>query len=371
MKELEALYFPYASIKDTVFLKTALLYFDRLWVISSYYASKKDVDGEFVKIMDDNDNIVDEDADNEFVELLRDEELVRWLHGDALAMEYQPILMNAIETDLSDSGFLKLTQDPRREWEIYKDKGFDQVKPLLTPLREKGNKVVVPYEQGEAFLLNLALIAASDPAQRFAPRLALLTDHEEHFSILQYKLRRGAKSQLERLYRDSLEMTQIEALISLIGRELVRAVLPAPEQVRDIPLAKIKDFRNRYREDRDKLRDRLFLMLDEILGDEPTTPLPRLKMRLEAIVNAERRQLEYDREWSSRVIGGLRALLGVTKAGAGVLQTALTGVPIQLALAGGASDAGENVLNYIEEQRSQLRTSDVTYLYRIRGTFSQ
>ena len=54
----------------------------------------------------------------------------------------------------------------------------------------------VSYAQGEAFLLNIALLAISTSSQRLIP----LTDREEHYSILRHKLRRGAKSQLEAIH---------------------------------------------------------------------------------------------------------------------------------------------------------------------------
>ena len=63
MRQLEALYFPYAMVRDSIFLKSALLYFDKLWVISSgnaFYETK-----------------------GEFKELLQDRELVEWINGEA------------------------------------------------------------------------------------------------------------------------------------------------------------------------------------------------------------------------------------------------------------------------------------------------
>lgn len=346
MRELEALYFPYASVRDRGSLKSALLYFDKLWVISSPYACSETA--------------------GEFGELLQDSELVRWINGEDLASNNLDILKNAIQADISDGGFLRLARREDRVWEIYEDKGIIQVESLVKPLEARGNKVIVPYEQGEAFLLNMALLAVGSGRQRLIP----LTDHEEHFSILRYKLRRGAKSQLARLYGEALERADIEALISVIGRELVEAVLPTPEEAQDIPLAKIKDFRNRYQEDRNKLRDALFLMMGNILDEEPTISPARLKMRIETLVNMQLRHLEHDRKWSTRIVAGLKTSLGILKAVVGALKSAMAGVPLEYALAGEAPTIGEPVLNYIDQQVSQLRTSDVTYLYRVRREFS-
>jgi len=347
MRELEALYFPYASIQDMAFLKSALLYFDKIWLISSHHAF--------------------DDTAGEFGELLQDGELVQWIDGEELAIDTRPILENAVSTDLSDSGFLSLTQQPGRVWEIYEDKGLYSVESLVRPLEARGNKLVVPYEQGEAFLLNMALLAASNPSKPLIP----LADHEEHFSILKYKLHRGAKGHLERLYGDVLEKGQIEALISVIGRELVEATLPSPEQMEEIPLVRIKEFRTQYREDRNKLRDRLFLMMEEVLAEEPTVSPARLQMRIETLVKTQFRRLENDLAWSTRILGGFRAVLGAAKALSGTLKSALTGAPIAVALAGEVPAAGEPVLNFIEREVSQLRTSDIAYLYRISGEFSR
>jgi hypothetical protein len=345
MRELEALYFPYASITDMAFLKSALLYFDKIWLISSHSAFNETV--------------------GEFGELLQDGELVQWINAEELAFRAQPVLENAISTDLSDNGFLSLTQKPGQAWEIYEDKGLHSVGSLIRPLESRGNKLVVPYEQGESFFINLALLAVSNPSKPLIP----LADDEEHFSILKYKLRRGARGQLERLYGDVLERGQIEALISVIGRELVEAILPSPEQMENVPLARIKEFRTQYSEDRNKLRDRLFLMMEDVLAEEPTVSPARLQMRVETLVKTQFRRLQYERAWSTRILGGFKAVLGSARALSGTLKSLLTGAPIAVALASELPAAGEPVLNFIEKEISQLRTSDLAYLYRISGEF--
>lgn len=347
MRELEALYFPYASIQDMAFLKSALLYFDRIWLISSHRAF--------------------EETAGEFGELLQDGDLVQWIDGEQLAIDTQPILENAISNDLSDGGFLNLTQRPGRAWEIYQDKGLYSVESLVRPIEVKGNKVVVPYEQGEAFLLNMALLAAVGPSKKLVP----LADREDHFSILKYKLQRGAKGQLGTLYGSSLERGQIEALISLIGRRLVEAILPSPEQMEDVTLTKIKEFRIQYREDRNKLRDKLFMMMEEVLAEEPTLSPARLQMRIETLVQTQLRRLDYDRALSTRILRGFKSVLGAARALSGTLTSVLTGVPIAVALASEAPAAGEPVIDFIEKEVSQLKTNDIAYLYRIQGAFKK
>lgn len=346
MREFEALYFPYASIQDMAFLKSALLYFDKIWLISSHAAFDA--------------------TTGEFGELLQDGELVQWIDGEQLAIKNSTILENAVSNDLSDDDFLNLTRRPEYHWEIYEDKGIHSVGSLLNLSKTRDNKVMVPYEQGSAFLLNMALLAATTLPKKLVP----LADQEEHFTILKYKLQRGAKGQLENLYRSALERGQIEALISVIGRELVEAVLPSPEQMESIPLTKIKKFRAQYREERNTLRDKLFLMMQEVLAEEPTVTAAHLQMRIETLVRTQLRRLEYDRAWSTRILEGFRAVLGTARALSGTLKSALTGAPIELALAGEATAAAEPVVNFIQREVSQLRTSDIAYLYQIRGEFS-
>ena len=68
------------------FLKTALLYFDKIRVLSSEYAIRE--------------------ANREFASLLHDGELIEWVNGDEIAFRYEDILRDAVSTDLSDTGFL-------------------------------------------------------------------------------------------------------------------------------------------------------------------------------------------------------------------------------------------------------------------------
>jgi hypothetical protein len=345
MRQFEALYYPYASIGDTAFLKSALLYFDKLWLIGSYYSI--------------------EDTAGEFRELLEDRTLVECIHGDDLAFPNRDILSDAISTDMADQAFLNLTHRPEHPWEIYEDKGLYAVESLLRPLESNGRRIVLPYEQGESFLLNMVLLAAAENPQRLVP----LTDREKHHAVLHHKLRRGAEGQLQRLYGDKLDMAHAESLVSIVGRDLVRTELPTPEELQKIPLEKLKDFRDKYREDRDKLRDKLFLMIDEALGEEDTALPARLHMRIEALIHERVRHLEHDRAWSTRIIKGLRTVTGAIETVAKQFSSSLTGVPVQFGLAAGGAAASSHVLDFIKEQVSQLRLSDVTYLYRVREEF--
>jgi len=94
-------------------------------------------------------------------------------------------------------------------------------------------------------------------------------------------------------------------------------------------------------------------------------------MRIQALVGTQLRKLQYDRALGTRILGGFRAVLGAAKALTGTLKSALTGVSIAVALATEAPAAGGPVIDFIEREVSQLRTSDIAYLYRIRGEFSQ
>jgi len=345
MREFQALYYPYASVGDTAFLKAALLYFDKLWLIGSH------------------DSV--EDTEGEFRELLEDRTLVECIYGDELVFANAGILQDAISADLEDQNFLDLTHGPGGVWEIYEDKGVAAVDYLLGPLHSRGRRIAIPYERGESFLLNLVLLAAGSDPRRLVP----LTDQESHHAVLHHKLRRGAGSHLQRLYGDVLDRAHAESLVSLVGRDLVRTELPTPGELREIPLEKLKDFRERYREDRDRLRDKLFLMIDQALGEEDVGLSARLRMRIEALIHEQVRTLEHDRAWSTRIIGGLRAAGGAVEAAAKELTSSLTGVPVQFGLAAGGAAASGHILDFIKEQVSQLRLSDVTYLYRVRAEF--
>lgn len=66
---------------------------------------------------------------------------------------------------------------------------------------------------------------------------------------------------------------------------------------------------------------------------------------------------------------GAAASVSVIEMTTKAFRTALTGVPLELALAGEVSTAGRMVLNYIDMQASVFRTSDVTYLYQVKKKF--
>jgi hypothetical protein len=347
MKELQAMYFPYASIDDLTFLKTALLYFDKIWLLSSERAF--------------------EGTRGEFGELLQDGELVQWINGEYIANHHQDILNDAISTDLSDAGFLGLTRQQGKVWEIYQDKGINAVENLVRPIGTRGNRVRVPYEQGESFLVNMALIAATTGREKLVP----LADREEHFSTLQHKLKRGTKGQLERLYGDTIEKEQVEAFISAIGQELVEAVLPSPAEMANIPLQKIKDFRVQYKKDRDTLRDKLFLMIEEITGKEPTISPARMQMKIQTMVNTQLKQLEYDRSTKARLINGFKAVLGAAKELSGTLKSTFTGLSLGTALVPAIPAAASPLADFAEQEITQVSKSDVAYLYRIRKEFGK
>lgn len=189
-------------------------------------------------------------------------------------------------------------------------------------------------------------------------------------TILRHKLRRGAKGQLERLYGETLEKREIEALVSAIGHEAVESVLPAPEEARDIPIERIKQFRQEYQEERNKLWDAIFSTIEGILREEEDISPARLKIRIQTLLDVELRQLQQEAAWRTRILDGIKTTLGVLeKTVERVFQAALAGVPFELGLASQAPSAGSAVLGFVDRQTSIFRTSDVTYLYLVRKKF--
>ena len=94
-------------------------------------------------------------------------------------------------------------------------------------------------------------------------------------------------------------------------------------------------------------------------------------MRIQALIRNQLRHMQHDRAWSTRILGGFKAVLGAAKVLTGTLKSALTGLRIAVALATEVPAATGPVVDFIEHEVSQLSTSDIAYLYRIRGEFSK
>jgi hypothetical protein len=137
----------------------------------------------------------------------------------------------------------------------------------------------------------------------------------------------------------------------------------------DIPLQKIKDFRAQYREDRDKLRDKLILIIEDALKVEGTISSSHLQTRIRALVSTQVRQLKYDRSTKGRILHGFKTVLGAAKELTGTLKSAFTGVPIAAALAAEVPAAAGPVVDFVEHEMTILTKSDVAYLYRIGKEF--
>jgi hypothetical protein len=350
MQVFQAMYFPYASVRNMSTLKSSLLYFDKIWVISSESAMYH--------------------MTSEFAELLKEGELVGWISGEQLVETSCELLNQAIETDLQDPEFLSLTARPQSTWDLYEDKGVILVSGVVQPIRSRGPIVEVPYDRGESFLLNMTVLALTKGLREKGALSAVpLTDDEEHLTVLHHKLRRGATGQLERLYGETLERATKEQLISSIGREALQTVLPDPEDIENIPLERIVAFRREHERERQQLRDAISNAIAQILEEEPLASRAHLRERTETLLNVHVRQLEHEASWTTRILGGFRTLLEVPKAAVRAFNVFSSGAPLELAVAGGTAEASMPILDYFDKQRDLFRTSDVTYLYKAAREF--
>lgn len=345
VRAFEALYFPYASVRSTSTLKSLLLYFDKVWVISSHEARSR-VIGEFAQLLDEG-------------------EFAGWVDGERLVGTSYELLEQAIETDLRDPEFLALTARRRSTWELYADKGVMPLADVLRPTRSAGPTVQVAYDRGESFLLNmtvLALTKGTEPRQRL--EAVPLTDDEEHLTVLHHKLRRGAAGQLERLYGQTLERATKEQLVASIGRAALQTVLPDPEELEGIALERIVSFRREHERERRQLRDAVSNAIAEIVEEHPDASAAHLHERVETLLNVSLRELEHEASWTTRVLRGFRTVLKASGSAVRNFNVFAAGVSPPFALAGAVAEAGGPIAKHIEEERDLLRTSDVTYLYK-------
>lgn len=172
-KQFEAFYYPYTAIHSIDSLKVALLYFDKIWILSpdSVYRGRSSFRSETQEIVRDLSN-------HNMVELVNPADAMR---------AYEDKLSSFIEHDLDYGVFRDLRGAPS-QFRLYLSKIPRGILGRLSrkyeiQLDSDAQTIFVPFEFGESVILNHMLLSSS----RYG--LVPFTDERIHDTALRSKLR--------------------------------------------------------------------------------------------------------------------------------------------------------------------------------------
>jgi hypothetical protein len=374
-------YYPYASFtgSQSLLLKAAALYFDKLYVLDPLKAS-------FGQI-----GIGAAERD---VQLLEQEQILDRVAPEEVLNKYEATITAAIKRDLNDAGFKKLCAEKIGSlWTLALAKVPEGLRhdPAFSPLedsmkraltgeggysekagyseyaeyRESATGVIeyryadYPFDVGEAIMLNHALVGGILHAGAIP-----ITDDEIHSRILNYKLQQ-AQQELPEI-RAALAATRLEfAGAKLAAQSLTDLDLGViPEAM---PLEKILEYRLRYSGELQAARDKLQWMAREIT-DEPWTKafedavfhqkIPELHKALQPAQNSWSAWLKL----AGLAMGGAAAVLALFTSPGAPAATAVVVAALTI-----GKDAGIGGLECVQDWKAGKARNGLHYLLRLKS----
>lgn len=265
----EAIYYPYASIKNEQTLKRCLFYLDKIYVLtpdaSTIYRNQNDLlnlrrdvtgfDSIFKRVDEDVSGInslfkgVDENEIRKIIEPIYPKDIL---------LKYEDEFSLAVTEDLRDVKFRRLCKQ-RDYWTIYAEKlpKIGKV-PFMHKVLERNDHIAkVEGDFGESVILNHVIYACLDK------NIPPLTDEPEHSKILTYKMKRNYDLCKDFLY----EQGYIEDLKQqLLVKKVIEKRLYGLENVN------IGDIIS-YREDHKKEFKRFSVEMGKVSNDIKSIPI--------------------------------------------------------------------------------------------------
>lgn len=190
----EAMYYPYASIKNEETLKQSLLYLDRIHVLTPYESTISDNLKELKKM-----NSHFWGVKNLFrqVEESTNEKIITTVHPNSILSNYKNDFINSIKEDLNDDFFSQYND--QESWMLYDEKMPRQMMQIgfNNKIERRGGGILkVSKDLGESILINHVIYSCID--QKLTP----LTDEIEHSRVLNHKIIRSYEKYKTFLYEN-------------------------------------------------------------------------------------------------------------------------------------------------------------------------
>jgi hypothetical protein len=372
MQQHSVFYYPYASFveKQSLLLKAAALYFDKLYILDPAKAS-------FAKI---GTGDVEQD-----VRLLEQEKILERVAPEEVLHKYHSAIAAAIERDLNDAGFRTLcAKKGNNLWTLALakiPKGLRQ-NPAFQPLDESMKRVLTgytevydeyresgaggveyrygdyPFEVGEAIMLNHALVGSLLHMEAIP-----ITDDSVHSEILNYKLLQAQQVPEISAVLANRQVEQRFAQAQLAARALTDLQLGAiPEAM---PMQEILAYRSKHSAELQAVREKLSWMAREVTHQPWTKEyedeiyhkvMPELNKALEPAHSS----------WSSwlkpfgLVLGGSAVVLGI-------FSNPLTPLAVGVAALTIGKDAGIAGLELYNDWKQGRTQNGLHYLLRLKS----
>jgi hypothetical protein len=372
MTEHKLFYYPYASFtgRQSLLLKAAALYFDKLYILDPSKAS-------FGRV-----GIGEVEQD---VRLLEQEQILERVAPEEVLNKYEATITAAIQRDLNDAGFRSLCAEKAgHKWTMALAKVPHDLRqaPAFQPLEESMKRVLTgytevyneyresaagvteyryadyPFEVGEAIMLNHALVGSILHAGATP-----ITDDEIHSRILNYKIEQAQQEVPELKAAVANRFLRLKlASDKLAFQALTDLDLGAiPEEM---PLESILDYRRRYAGELQVARDKLQWMAREIVHQSWTQEfeddvyhkaIPELNKALEPARSSWSAWLKP----AGFVLGGATVVLGM-------FAHPLSPVVVAVAALSVTKDAGIGGLEVFKDWKQGRTKNGLHYLLRLK-----
>jgi hypothetical protein len=332
----EAMYYPYASIRNQETLMQSLLYFDKIHVLSPYEQTIRE---NFEQVH----------------EISGDKDLISIINPLRILEEYGSEFFKSVKDDINDEYFNKMKQGEKIpfEWILYDEKlGINIKRAFPDKINIQNGLAYVEGDLGESILINHTILAC------IGDKLTPFTDEKNHQNVLIHKMQRNFEK-YKKEYGSEIDAKKIGQ--NLLAQEVIKTSLPSIEGIK---FSDILDFRDGHKKELKSFRKGMGSLADKIKSEPLSTEfedeIEKIKDNIMPKVEdlksgMQTFQSEMKKKYTKRIIPVVASLA----------LTAYTG-PLSLAVVGGPLISSGIYTDIFDDLKEYKNLNSLTYLFEIK-----
>lgn len=332
----EAMYYPYASIRNQDALIQSLLYFDKIHVLSPYEWTIRE-------------NL------KQIREISSDKDLISIINPLRILEDYGGEFFESVKDDINDQYFGRIKKEEKTpfEWILYDEKlGINIKRTFPDKITMQNGLAYVEGDLGESILINHTILAC------IGDKLTPFTDKKNHQDVLIHKMQRN----FEKYKKEYLSKRDVkEVRQNLLAQEVIKTSLPSVEGIK---VTDVLNFRDGHKRELKSFRKGMASLADK-LKSEPWSPefeaeIEKIKDNIMPKVEGLKSgmqtfQSDMKRNYKKKIIPVVASLV----------FTACTG-PLSLAVVGGYMISSGVYMDIFDDLKEYKNLNSLTYLFEIK-----
>ncbi|MCK4735395.1 MAG: hypothetical protein KAT65_23280 [Methanophagales archaeon] len=332
----EAMYYPYASIRNQETLMQSLLYFDKIHVLSPHEWT------------------IQENLE-QIREISGDRDLISIIDPLRILEEYGSEFFESVKDDINDQYFGRMKQEEKTpfEWILYDEKlGINIKRTFSDKINIQGGLAYVEGDLGESILINHTILAC------IGDKLTPFTDKKKHQDVLTHKMQRN----FEKYKKEYLSERDIkEVRQNLLAQEVIKTSLPS---VTGIKVTDVLNFRDGHKRELKSFRKGMASLADTLKSKpwshEFEAEIEKIKDNIMPKVedlksDMQTFQSDMKRKYTKKIIPVVASLA----------LTAYTG-SLSLVVVGGSIISSGVYTDIFDDLKEYKNLNSLTYLFEIK-----